>query len=557
MTIAITPVTGLPEADADGRARRAALDTLAAAHIEGGEYVEYHSRGLALVVGPLREALAAARVLDDHLTVAVVAESEDDIPDDGEGERLLIARGRPSLRGHLGAFQASLTRGIETHDLAALARPGQPCFDVVLDLGERPLLSVERAPVGYQRTLGDPQRLKAALELLPGLVGEFQKPRYFDYRESLCAHGSRGLSGCSRCLDACATDAIRSAGERIEVDPFLCQGCGSCAVTCPSGAIRYAWPTAADLLGLSRRAIAAYTDAGGGAPAVIFHDDESGAAWVAAHAAELPGRVLPFPVEDVGSIGPEVLCALLAMGATDVVLALPEDAEPSLAKTTANAVAQVAEILQGIGRGAARVRVASGANDLLGALADLHARPATSRAATFSTSGSKREVWQRALALLADPPPAAFDLSTDAPFGTLVVDREACTLCLACAAVCPAEAVTAPGDLPRLDFHEARCLQCGLCEQACPEDAIRLRPRLDVAAQVLPEPAVLNEETPFHCVSCGKAFATERLIERISSRLAGHWMFTDDKARRRLEMCDDCRVKDLLADEGGVRQITR
>ena len=38
-------------------------------------------------------------------------------------------------------------------------------------------------------------------------------------------------------MDACPTQAIVSAGDRIEVDPYLCQGGGSCASACPTGAI--------------------------------------------------------------------------------------------------------------------------------------------------------------------------------------------------------------------------------------------------------------------------------------------------------------------------------
>ena len=35
-------------------------------------------------------------------------------------------------------------------------------------------------------------------------------------------------------------------GERIEVDPYLCQGGGSCTTVCPSGAIRYLYPNLRD-----------------------------------------------------------------------------------------------------------------------------------------------------------------------------------------------------------------------------------------------------------------------------------------------------------------------
>jgi len=36
-------------------------------------------------------------------------------------------------------------------------------------------------------------------------------------------------------------------------------------------------------------------------------------------------------------------------------------------------------------------------------------------------------------------------------------------------------------------------------------------------------------------------------------RLEGHWMFKDDTAKRRLKMCEDCRVKDIFeTDAAGI-----
>ncbi len=549
MEISLATVDLPPLDNSEGRARQAALRVLAAARLEGGGFVEYRSAGIALVVGPGERALAAARVLGEHLTCAVV--DEDGSATGPDAERLVIAAGRPRLDGYLGAFRATLRE----HDLAGRVRPGLKALDLVLDLCAEPLITSERPPPGYFRVGSDEVRLKDALGAMPELVGEFQKPRYFAYRENLCAHGSRGISGCTRCVDACATGAIRSLGERVEVDPYLCQGCGSCATACPSGAMGYALPSAPDLLGTLRRALDAYGEHAATAPVVLFHDHPAGAETVTGLAGDLPGHVLPVAVEDVGAIGPETWFALLAFGATDVVLLLPEDAEARLLGASRAQLAIAGEVLEGFGESARRVRIVQGEAALRGAAADLHPRAPRSIERRFSVSGSKREIWQRALAALADPPPAAYALAADAPFGTVHVDRDACTLCIACAVVCPVEALSSAGTLPQLRFAENRCVQCGICEQACPEDAIRLEPRLDVRAQSDAGSRVLNEESPFHCVDCGKPFATERIIRRIAGQPAGHAMFRDERAQRRLEMCEDCRVRDLLHDEGGLERL--
>jgi hypothetical protein len=35
-------------------------------------------------------------------------------------------------------------------------------------------------------------------------------------------------------------------------------------------------------------------------------------------------------------------------------------------------------------------------------------------------------------------------------------------------------------------------------------------------------------------------------------KLSGHWMFQKPEAVKRLEMCEDCRVKDMFKDGGGL-----
>ena len=547
------PLTELPAVEADGRARAAALAVLSEANLGTAGFVDYQAGSALLIVGPAERALGAARVLADSIRCLIVADDPGQAADLGQ---FLLARGRPAITGHLGAFVATLDTDQGEVNLATLAQGKLTHFDLVLDVSDEPVIEVEKPPIGYRRVGQDPQALSEALALLPEMVGDFQKPRFFAYNENLCAHGARGLSGCTRCLDACATGAIRSLGEMIEVDPYLCQGCGSCATTCPSGAIAYAYPEARDLLGVLRRALKSYSAMASQPPAVLFHDDDWGAGTLAPLGAELPERVIPVPVEDTGSLGPDIWLMTLAFGASDVLILQPDGAEPSVVEASATQRALFTPVLEALQMEPARIAFLGGTKGLKEWLAktplhDSHGR----QARQFSIGGGKRERLQVAFAELYRPnrDVATTPLPPGAPFGQIQVDRDACTLCMSCAAVCPVEAVASAGGEPQLLFDESRCLQCGLCEQACPEDAIALEARLHLPAFARPEPRVLNEEKPFHCVGCGKVFATEKIINRVADQLSGHWMFTDERARRRLEMCEDCRVKDLFDDEQMVR----
>ena len=133
-------------------------------------------------------------------------------------------------------------------------------------------------------------------------------------------------------------------------------------------------------------------------------------------------------------------------------------------------------------------------------------------------------------------------LPAAAPYGAVLVDTDACTLCLSCVSLCPSGALGDNPDLPQLRFQEDACLQCGLCATICPEDAITLQPRLNLADDALRQ-TVLHEEEPFACVECGKLFGVRSTVERITEKLANkHGMFANPATIRMIQMCDTCRI---------------
>ena len=191
--------------------------------------------------------------------------------------------------------------------------------------------------------------------------------------------------------------------------------------------------------------------------------------------------------------------------------------------------------------------------ELQGAPAATVAQPAT-----FAVQSDKRATLDLAIDHLlrqSSSTPEQIALPAPAsPFGSLIVDRDACTMCLACVGACPESALTDHADRPLLGFIETNCVQCGLCATTCPEDAITLEPRLLLAegGAARRRMRVLNEAEPYCCVRCGKPFATLNAIEAIVGRLAGHAMF-QGAAAERLRMCSDCRVIDIHTNPDEVR----
>jgi ferredoxin len=172
--------------------------------------------------------------------------------------------------------------------------------------------------------------------------------------------------------------------------------------------------------------------------------------------------------------------------------------------------------------------------------------------AGYSGIGSKRQSVYLAIDHLyaqAKRSKSMASLTTGAPFGTVYVEEKGCTLCLSCVGACPGKALQSGSEgLPQLQFIEANCLQCGICTRTCPEDAIWITPRLLFDAQKRGQTRTLKEEEPFRCTACGKPFATGSVIEKMRSKLKGHYMFQSERALKRLTLCDACRVVDIVQD---------
>jgi ferredoxin len=550
MTMSVEMVE-LPSKSEAGKARATALGSLGAIEAEPTALVTYQSHGRLVVIGPEAPALQAARSLATQLPVTVLVPGPGR-PDPGSNDGIVVVRGggTPEVQGRLGRFSVNLETPEGPVSLTEAAGLASEFFDLVLDLGDTPLIDYEVPPVGYFAPAGDDKALARALAELPEMSGEFEKPKYFNFKPDLCAHSRSEIVGCTRCIDACPTVAISPADDVVSVDPYLCQGAGSCVAACPSGAMTYAFPTVSDLLGRVRKLLEAFRDAGGHQPGLVLHDGWSGRSLLGKHAEAMPEDLLPMEVEEVGSVGMDTWLAALAYGARAVAICVTNNTPRRMVRELHEQVGFARGVLTGMGFPAGMLAVVN-TDDAEQVAAAWAAMPATgaARPAKFVAPDDKRAILRLAIEHLhrqAPAPRKSSDLPAGAPFGEIRVDKAACTLCMACVSVCPAAALSPGGDLPQLKFTEWNCVQCGLCESACPEDAIRLHPRFLYDAEIRQQPRVLHEEAPFCCVSCGKPFTTAGLLAKMQHKLEGHWMFQTEDSRRRLQMCEHCRVKDMF-----------
>ena len=544
--------------------KMAALIAAAGEEMPPVALVTLQSNGVVLIYGRDDVAIEAAERLAERLDITVLLTKPGDVTP-RRVNRFPVLKGTVrNARGFLGKFELAIDDyAVPQPSSRAKLSFGPPrdgatsTCDLILDLsGGQPLFPAHDLRPGYLRAdPADRAAVERAIADAANLVGTFDKPRFINFEESLCAHSRSNITGCTRCLDLCPTGAITPNGDSVAIDAQICAGCGACASACPTGAAAYALPAVDALMRRLRSLLQTFRAAGGSNAVVLFHDGEHGEALIDALARfgdGLPANVLPLLVNEVTQLGPEAIAGVFAYGGTGAVLLTR--AKPKHDIAGLKRVAEMSEtIVSSLGYGAGVVHLieTDDPDQLRTALDAAPAGIASQKPASFIPRGAKRGVLEttfRELHLAAPAPRDVVPLAAGAPFGGVKLNVDGCTLCHACVTACPTGALGDNLDRAMLRFTESLCVQCGLCEQTCPEDVIALEPRLDFKAWSAPA-RVLKEEEPFDCIACGKPFGTKSSIERVLGKLGGrHWMFQGANARRLdvIKMCADCRVEAVM-----------
>ncbi|HDM8037693.1 TPA: 4Fe-4S binding protein [Vibrio fluvialis] len=506
--------------------------------------VSYESGGHTLILGPTSLIERTALQLSQMASVTLLSIDGEQ----GTHDKLYFAD-TVEISGFLGAFKVT----VENHGLninLANAAIDHDCFDIVLDMSLNGVMNEEVPVPGYFPVGRGFPKLSDALEEIPELMGTFDKPKYFRLDNDLCAHSSRGVKGCERCVDACPAGALSSEGSekighRIQINPYLCQGIGTCATSCPTEAIHYALPNPTDTQKFIERLLNNYHQDGGEKPIVLICSSRHEQYNLMALRV-LPENVIPVTVEELPSVGIDTWFAALVNGATQVLFAASRHMPPTILRILNQEVSMAQSFLAHLGIRKETIDILY-LESLREAAPTLCDEPLGLNLGELE--GKKRDrlyVALDALATARGTEPSAQPLAATAPYGAIECSTTDCTLCMSCVAVCPTRALHHEGDSPSLKFIEQDCVQCGLCVKACPEKALTAVQQLNWNAAQRQSVVTLHQEEPAKCLRCHKPFAPQSMITMLQNKLRGHSHFSDQASLDRIAMCEDCRVVDVF-----------
>jgi len=370
-------------------------------------------------------------------------------------------------------------------------------------------------------------------EKLLANIGTFQIEQSVNHNSEICQYSGRLDLGCQRCIEACEYKAVHKSSNGIEVDHFACEDCGQCVSACPTGAMQsedVSDESFADLIYeklLKQEANYRH---------VIFVQESDTVSFCKNYNNKIDESVLVIILPNVYILNSFHFLLLLRRGITNVHVFQEIFKESSLYKHIQFTNALTAYAFSG------KKLVSAGYNPEFSSEEDAiftsyFTFPEYKNKRKFLTP-IFRDIYEKSenkRVLLQDN-----ILNT---FGNVVCDEEKCSLCLACLNHCKIGSLMADSSNYTLSHIAANCIQCRICLNVCPEDALDLVPGLLLDEEFF-QPRILAQDGPAVCAECGKVFGNEKSLEQVRHKLKSLGKYEDDLDL--LNYCDKCRVKKQL-----------
>ncbi len=352
---------------------------------------------------------------------------------------------------------------------------------------------------------------------------------------AVCQFSSRDKTGCDKCLQVCAFDALK-ADEKIVIDAFKCTECGRCAGICPTGAIQYRRFDDAAFIDFFRTFPLTENQV-----VVIAAEQELHSFWWTHQGSRFDNHLfLEYP--RLTALSAFHLLFLLFHGASRVVL-LKNDADSG--QFVRKTIDQVNGLTEAVLKEPSRVSVST-VKDYPAHHPNIETKVLLPRRYKNLNYSNRRQIVSSLVqhALSDRQQTIILHNDEDSLFHTISCEQTACTQCLACLNECNIQALSADPSALTLSWTGGLCTGCTSCIDVCPENALSLGSQTHINHQFF-QPKIVAQAEPMRCRECGKVFGTKKSFERVMEILATKKLDHDGH----FEYCEDCRVIKLLESE--------
>ncbi|MBE0517376.1 MAG: 4Fe-4S binding protein [Methanophagales archaeon] len=390
-------------------------------------------------------------------------------------------------------------------------------------------------------------------------LGEIEKERYLALELTRCASGRSELIGCEYCFP-CPYEAIRREGVKMVFSDVKCQGCGLCTSLCPLSVPQLREYPNQLLYAQIETLLSGDLDSKVLLFACSDHIERLNA--VGRQKIRYPA-VLPLFVPCIDVISETHILSAFERGADGVILWGCENSHREQIESMAT-FAQMTLSAFNLGERVllmddAEFDAEDFANTITNFVKTLSPSPIRKKKpGTIDFAKPTRDILLEVIQNLYTKTrvqPRLKEEDTPFPFADISINAK-CTLCNACVTLCPTNALGK--DDREINFVYGLCIACGLCEQACPEEAIELRRTLDFSLLVEKTRKKLFEAELVACAECGKLFMPKSALERISSILKEGEGTGELNVEERLELlsyCEKCRA--VKAIELSLKKVER
>ncbi|KAA0258112.1 4Fe-4S dicluster domain-containing protein [Deferribacter autotrophicus] len=362
-------------------------------------------------------------------------------------------------------------------------------------------------------------------------VGEYQVEELVLHENEICQYSPKLGIGCRRCLQACKYDALYVDDNGIKVNHLLCVGCGGCISVCPTGAMQNGY-FKDDVFIKYFQTLQLTEDV-----ILLLGDEENIRKFLWSNHNKSFEKSYPIPV-DPKFLNVMHYLFLFSIGVAKLYLLNDKLAD----KNEVKFVNSFIKFLFGYYPFIEFIEKYDEYSE------KSYQNPLENKYNNFSFS-SRRKKLAAILKFLYENSEKRNVLLKDNIldiFGNVLLDKDRCTLCLACVNHCKIGALLAKETDYTLNHNPSICIQCRICEKVCPEEAIEVASGLLLADEFF-ELKVLNKDEPMVCPGCGKVFGNKKSYNAVKEKLSLAGLF--EVKGKYLNYCETCRVKMLFGEE--------